>query len=83
MYFISLILLFINASYGAKILCIASVPTLSHNIFFRPIWKALADRGHDLTVLTTNIMQEPYQNIKEIDLNYVYERWVLVLNILN
>ncbi|XP_060519730.1 UDP-glucosyltransferase 2-like [Cylas formicarius] len=58
----------------ARILAIASHPSYSHNLFFRPIWKKLADKGHDLTVLTTDPMESTYPRIREIDLHYVYEK---------
>ncbi|XP_050311791.1 UDP-glucosyltransferase 2-like [Anthonomus grandis grandis] len=66
-----------KVTFGAKILCIASLPTYSHNLFFRPIWEALADRGHQLTVLTANPMG-PHPNIQEIDLGFAYEKKKIV-----
>ncbi|KAL1516687.1 hypothetical protein ABEB36_000567 [Hypothenemus hampei] len=71
---VSLIFAFLAKAETVRILAIASVPTFSHNVFFRPLWKALADRGYQLTVLTTDSMENSYPNIREIDLHYVYKR---------
>lgn len=37
---------------AAKILAFLPLPILSHHIVFRPIFKELANRGHDLTLVT-------------------------------
>ncbi|KAJ8930794.1 hypothetical protein NQ314_016371 [Rhamnusium bicolor] len=63
----------IQESSCAKILAIVPVPSYSHQLFFRPIWKELSKRGHELTLLTTDPMDNPPQNIKQIDWSSAYE----------
>lgn len=36
--------------------------------------KALAGRGHAVTVLTTILLQEPVENYEQVDLSFTYER---------
>ncbi|KAG5885585.1 hypothetical protein JTB14_003783 [Gonioctena quinquepunctata] len=65
--------LFIGSTAGARILAIVFSPSYSHQITFRPLWRALADRGHHITLLTTDPMRDPTQeNIREIDLSGSY-----------
>nr|XP_023020371.1 UDP-glucuronosyltransferase 2B15-like [Leptinotarsa decemlineata] len=59
---------------SARILVSIFSPSFSHNVVFRPIWKELAKRGHDITLLTTDPMRDPkLKNIREIDLSGSYE----------
>lgn len=67
---------FFAQAYGARILGIVPTPSYSHQVVFQPIWRELALRGHDLTVLTTDTINDPaLTNLKEIDLSFSYELW--------
>lgn len=54
---------------------LASVPTCSysHQIVFRPLWKALARNGHEIVLLTADPMEEEVENIRQIDLSVGYD----------
>lgn len=60
-------------SSTARILASIFIPSFSHHLPFRPIWKELANRGHEITVITTDPMNDPnLKNIREIDLSGSY-----------
>ncbi|KAF2900031.1 hypothetical protein ILUMI_06156 [Ignelater luminosus] len=66
----------IPSTLGARILGIVPIPSISHQIVFRPIWKELSLRGHQLTVLTTDPIKDPsLTNLTEIDLHSSYKMW--------
>ncbi|KAF2893558.1 hypothetical protein ILUMI_12612, partial [Ignelater luminosus] len=66
----------ISAINGARILGIALVPSFSHQVTYRPLWKELSLRGHQLLVLTTDPMNDPsLTNLTEVDLSFSYEMW--------
>lgn len=71
--FLTFLLLLINSSYGSDILVIISTPSFSHQAPLRPIWKELALRGHNVTLITTDIMKNSSLTIKEIDISYGYQ----------
>lgn len=60
----------------AKILGIFHVPSISHQVVFQPIWKELSLRGHDVTIITTDPLNDPeLTNLTEIDIGAkLYER---------
>lgn len=60
----------------ARILGIAPTPSCSHQIVYRPLWIELSLRGHDVTVLTTDpVNNATLTNLTEIDLHDLYEIW--------
>lgn len=63
--------------YGesANILGVILHTSYSHQVPFRPLWRELATRGHNVTVLTTDPANENLNNLKEIDLSPAYEAW--------
>lgn len=61
---------------GANILGVILHTSYSHQIPFRPLWRELAARGHNVTVLTTDPMNENLTNLREIDLSPAYEAWL-------
>lgn len=68
--------LLINACRSANILGVAMHPSFSHQVVFRPIWKHLSLRGHNVTVLTTDPMRNSsLTNLTEIDLSLAYDIW--------
>lgn len=60
---------------SANILGVVLHTSYSHQIPFRPIWRELAARGHNVTVLTTDPMNENLANLREIDLSSAYDAW--------
>lgn len=69
--------LLLGAVNGANILCYFTAPSLSHQITFHPIIRELANRGHNLTVITPNPMRDAnLTNVDEIDVEEIsYYSW--------
>ncbi|KAF2886890.1 hypothetical protein ILUMI_19283, partial [Ignelater luminosus] len=66
----------ITPTFSARILGIVSTPSFSHQIVFRPLWRELSLRGHNLTVLTTDPMRDTtLTNLTEIDMGILYKKW--------
>lgn len=72
-------ILFITCIFGvsefakcADILAVIPSPFYSHQATFRPLWRELARRGHNITLITTNLM-ESNENITQIDYHGTYE----------
>lgn len=64
----------LNLCGGARILGIIPTPSYSHQVVFQPLWKELSLRGHHVTVLTTNPINDPLlTNLTEIDLSFSYK----------
>lgn len=59
---------------GFKILGICPSASYSHQQPFQALMKALAARGHAVTVLTTILLQESVENYEQVDLSFTYER---------
>lgn len=68
---------FISFSECARILAVAPLPSYSHQIAFRPIWKELSLRGHHVTLITTDpIKNSSLTNLTEIDVHAeTYHIW--------
>ncbi|KAK4881464.1 hypothetical protein RN001_004783 [Aquatica leii] len=65
-----------NTVHSARILAVISSPSYSHQITFRPLWKELSLRGHHVTLLTTDpINDSSLSNITEINLHSSYKFW--------
>ncbi|XP_017775529.1 PREDICTED: UDP-glucuronosyltransferase 2B10-like isoform X2 [Nicrophorus vespilloides] len=60
---------------AARILGVFPIPSHSHQIVFFPIMKELANRGHEVVVITTDPVKEEIKNFKQIDVSYAYEIW--------
>ncbi|CAO1335642.1 unnamed protein product [Diamesa hyperborea] len=74
--FILLILcnfLLINLSENAKILGIFPTPSISHQVVFRALMKDLSERGHQLTILTTDPSKTKNPNVTVIDFHDCYK----------
>lgn len=65
----------IGSSGAARILGIFPTPSISHQIVFHSLMKELAGRGHQLTILTTDVIKalEKNPNVTQIDLHGSYE----------
>ncbi|KAF2883376.1 hypothetical protein ILUMI_22789 [Ignelater luminosus] len=60
-----------------KILGIFPVPSISHQIVFQPIWKELSLRGHEVTVITPNPLNDKsLVNLTEIDVSFSYKIFI-------
>jgi len=57
----------------AEILAVIPSPFYSHQATFRPLWRALAKRGHKITLITTDPMEDN-ENITQIDYSGVYKQ---------
>lgn len=70
---------FFGSSYfrncsAANILAVMPVPMYSHQNVFRPLWKELSRRGHHVTLLTTDpINDSSLVNLTEIDWHFAYD----------
>lgn len=62
-----------SACESANILGIFNYPSYSHQIVFQKIVKDLSARGHHLTILTVNHINENYPNVTEIFLDGSYD----------
>lgn len=59
---------------ASRILAVIPTASYSHQIFFRPLWKELAKRGHEVVLVTTDPMRDPnITNLREIDISNVYD----------
>ncbi|KAL3288280.1 hypothetical protein HHI36_002728 [Cryptolaemus montrouzieri] len=73
---LAVLLLISSEVNSAKILAWFYVPSISHQIVFQQIWKELSLRGHDVTVITPNPLNDPtLKNLTEIDTKFTYELW--------
>lgn len=64
--FIYLLFGVITATRSANILAFAPMPFKSHFRGFQPLFKELADRGHNLTVVSTFPLKKPSANYTDI-----------------
>ncbi|KAK9880142.1 hypothetical protein WA026_008657 [Henosepilachna vigintioctopunctata] len=60
-----------NFAENANIVAITPTPFFTHQAAFRPLWRALAKRGHNVTLITTDPML-PHENITQIDISETY-----------
>lgn len=60
-------------SDGARILASVATPSFSHQVAFRTLWKELAKRGHEIVLLTTDLMEGDIKNIRQIDMSSSYD----------
>ncbi|KAJ8974385.1 hypothetical protein NQ317_006164 [Molorchus minor] len=64
----------VSFAVGANILAIIPTPSYSHQIAFTSIWTELSLRGHQVTVITTDPVNDPkLVNLTEINVNWSYE----------
>lgn len=65
-----------SGSDCARILAIAPLLSYSHQHSFSPLWKELSLRGHQVTVLTTDpLNNKSLVNLTEVDLHGAYDIW--------
>lgn len=74
-YAFTLLLLCVLNTQCANILGVFNIPSVSHQVVFQPIWKELSLRGHQVTVITPNPLNDPtLTNLTEIDVGGVLYR---------
>lgn len=62
---------------SSKILAIFPVPFREHQIIYRPLIDSLLQRGHELVVLTTDPIDDPAENLTQIDMSFTYDLHIL------
>ncbi|XP_026680036.1 uncharacterized protein LOC103510077 [Diaphorina citri] len=60
---------------SANILAIFPTASYSHQMPLLAVAKRLAERGHNLTVITPNPTKEPIPNYTDIDISFTYAFW--------
>ncbi|XP_052743544.1 UDP-glucosyltransferase 2-like isoform X2 [Bicyclus anynana] len=68
----------IGSMESARILAVYPVPSISHQVVFRPLMHELAKRGHEVVVITTDpaYPKSSPQNLTEIDVHDLsYKMW--------
>ncbi|PSN57998.1 hypothetical protein C0J52_08095 [Blattella germanica] len=63
-----------NPILSAKILAIMPVASPSHHIYDRSLTVALAERGHQITIITPDAEKKPVPNLTEIIIEGLYEK---------
>lgn len=59
---------------SANILGVIPTPSYSHHVSFQPVWRELSVRGHNVTIITANPMNDhELTNLTEIDISNIYE----------
>jgi glucuronosyltransferase len=71
--FTAFLLFCAHSSHCARILAYFPTPSISHQVVFHALIKDLAARGHQLTVLTTDLIILDNPNVTQIDLHSSYE----------
>lgn len=67
------LIVFSSLSHGAKILAIFPVPSLQHQTIFRAVTEGLEDRGHEVTIISTDSqLARNGSTSTEIDLHFSY-----------
>ncbi|XP_063913106.1 UDP-glycosyltransferase UGT5-like [Zophobas morio] len=75
MYLIPVVLfLHYTPTLCSNILGVFIVPSISHQSVFQPIWKELSLRGHNVTVVTPDPLNDPsLTNLTEISVRFTYD----------
>ncbi|KAB0791458.1 hypothetical protein PPYR_03258 [Photinus pyralis] len=62
--------LLVGSASAARILGVVLTPAYSHQAVFKPLWRELSLRGHQVTTITTHPLKDPkLTNLTEIDLS--------------
>lgn len=64
-----------HGSNGFNILMVFPAPSYSHTIAARVMANTLVERGHSVTLLTTDARPMNHPNITQIDLSFSYQLW--------
>ncbi|KAJ8959708.1 hypothetical protein NQ318_021900 [Aromia moschata] len=81
---VCVLIIFASSSSGANILAISPTPVYSHQTAFFELWTELSLRGHNLTLITTNPMNDPkLKNLTEINMKHTYDIMKGVTSVIN
>ena len=79
LYLVASSILLIGSNEAARILAVFPVPSISHQVVFRPLTQALAKRGHEITIVTPDPVFKnggAPGNLTEIDVHDIsYNIW--------
>ncbi|XP_063912831.1 UDP-glycosyltransferase UGT5-like [Zophobas morio] len=68
------VLLLSTSTLCSNILGVFTYPSFSHQSVFQSIWKELSLRGHNVTVVTPNPLNDPsLTNLTEISVRFIYD----------
>lgn len=71
---LALFWILIKPGSSANILGFFTSPSISHQVGFQAICKQLTLKGHNVTVVSPNILDDPtLKNLEEIDISQVYD----------
>lgn len=69
----------LNEIHSANILFFTIVPSLSHQLFLRSIFRELSLRGHNVTAVTTDPLRDKtLVNLTEIDVGFLHDKFKLL-----
>ncbi|KAJ8948053.1 hypothetical protein NQ314_008479 [Rhamnusium bicolor] len=70
-----------STTYGANILGIIPTPSYSHQIAYTNLWRELSLRGHKVTIITTDPINDPtLTNLTEISVHGVYKYFAEIVS---
>ncbi|CAG9821214.1 unnamed protein product [Phaedon cochleariae] len=74
MHVLLIVLLGLSSANSARILGVFQMPAVSHQRVFRPIWRELSLRGHEVVVVTPYPLRDPsLVNLTEIEVSETHE----------
>lgn len=73
LFFSAIITLLFQLVSAGNILFLSGVPSPSHHIYNRVLVLGLAEKGHNVTFLSADIVKKPTENVHYIHLEKVYE----------
>ena len=74
MYSLAIFATLIGTIHSANILGVFMYPSPSHQVVFQQIWQELSLRGHQVTVVTPNpLNNSTLTNLTEISVNFIYD----------
>lgn len=71
--FAALILLFVSGVFSANILYLNTIASPSHHLWNKKLIKGLADKGHNITMVSVDNDEKPPPNVHYIFIEGVYE----------
>lgn len=81
--FITLLGLLISEVSLSRILVVHTTPTASHLIVGKALYKELAIRGHEVTVITTYPLETPLKNYRDIQIPISQEVTGMLIKTIN
>lgn len=75
-YLCSIICALLTISFGYRILGVFPVPAKSHYSIGHGLMKGLAERGHDVTMISPLKANKPIENYTEVFIENSYDRYL-------